>query len=74
MLIQVGTNLHNDVADYRKGTDGDDRLGPPRATARGWLSAEMVERGAWLAFVLAWPSSWLSSWASAWRYSAVGPS
>ncbi len=53
MLIQTGTNLHNDVADFRKGTDGSDRLGPPRATAQGWLSAEAVERGAWLAFGLA---------------------
>ena len=53
MLIQAGTNLHNDVADFRKGADGDDRLGPPRATAQGWLSAEKVERGAWLAFGLA---------------------
>ena len=53
MFIQAGTNLHNDVADFRKGADGDDRLGPPRATAQGWLSAEKVERGAWLAFGLA---------------------
>lgn len=53
MLIQAGTNLHNDVADYRKGTDGADRLGPPRATAEGWLSPGAVERGAWLAFGLA---------------------
>lgn len=53
MLIQVGTNLHNDVADHRRGTDGADRLGPPRATAQGWLAPAAVERGAWLAFGLA---------------------
>jgi len=53
MLIQIGTNLHNDVVDFRKGTDGSDRLGPPRATAQGWLSPEAVAHGAWSAFGLA---------------------
>lgn len=52
MLIQIGTNLHNDVADFRKGIDGTDRLGPPRATAQGWLRAEAVERAAWMVFAL----------------------
>ena len=53
MFIQIGTNLHNDAADFRKGTDGADRVGPPRATAQGWLSPEVVERAAWMAFASA---------------------
>ncbi len=53
MCIQIGTNLHNDAADARKGTDTPDRLGPPRATAQGWLSATSVQRGAMLAFICA---------------------
>lgn len=53
MLIQIGTNLHNDVSDFERGADTPDRLGPPRATAMGWLSAAAVRRGAWGAFVLA---------------------
>jgi len=36
LLIQVGTNLHNDAADYKRGGDGPDRLGAPRATASGF--------------------------------------
>ena len=52
-LIQVGTNLFNDVGDFRRGTDTPDRLGPKRATAEGWLGAGVVEAGAWLAFALA---------------------
>lgn len=53
MLIQVGTNLHNDVADFERGADTPERLGPPRATAMGWLSAGVVRRAAWGAFALA---------------------
>jgi 1,4-dihydroxy-2-naphthoate octaprenyltransferase len=48
--IQIGTNLHNDAADFERGTDGNDRVGPPRATAQGWLSIEQVKTGAHLAF------------------------
>ena len=52
-LIQIGTNLFNDVGDFRRGTDTPDRLGPKRATAEGWLGAGVVEAAAWLAFALA---------------------
>jgi 1,4-dihydroxy-2-naphthoate octaprenyltransferase len=53
LLIQIGTNLHNDVADFERGSDTPDRLGPPRATAMGWLTAAAVRRGAWVALALA---------------------
>ncbi|MEF8711919.1 MAG: 1,4-dihydroxy-2-naphthoate polyprenyltransferase [Candidatus Accumulibacter propinquus] len=53
LLIQIGTNLHNDVADFERGIDTPERLGPPRATAMGWLPAAAVRRGAWIAFALA---------------------
>mgnify|MGYP000867256532 FL=1 len=52
-LIQIGTNLFNDVGDFRRGADTPDRVGPKRATAEGWLSARRVETAAWLAFALA---------------------
>jgi 1,4-dihydroxy-2-naphthoate octaprenyltransferase len=52
-LIQIGTNLFNDVGDFRRGSDTSERLGPKRATAEGWLGAGVVEAGAWLAFALA---------------------
>ena len=53
MLIQIGTNLYNDVGDFERGADTAERLGPPRATAQGWLSARAVRRGAQVVFVLA---------------------
>lgn len=50
MFIQVGTNLHNDAADSERGGDGRDRLGPPRVTAAGLLSARSVKGAASLSF------------------------
>lgn len=52
-LIQIGTNLFNDVGDFLRGTDTPERIGPRRATAEGWLSPRAVQAGAWLCFLLA---------------------
>lgn len=38
MLMQLGTNLHNDYADFVKGADTDKRVGQARATQKGWLT------------------------------------
>ena len=53
LLIQIGTNLFNDYEDYRKGADTDARVGPARATQRGWLQPEDVLRGVWTSLGLA---------------------
>ncbi len=54
ILIQIGTNLHNDVADFKLGADSvSSRLGPPRVTAQGWLSPEQVQKGVVVSFGLA---------------------
>lgn len=53
LLIQIGTNLHNDAADYENGNDRADRVGPLRVTAAGWASPIQVKRGAALVFLLA---------------------
>lgn len=50
VLIQVGTNLLNDVSDHEKGNDGADRVGPLRITAAGWATPAEVKRAAWLTF------------------------
>jgi 1,4-dihydroxy-2-naphthoate octaprenyltransferase len=53
LLIQVGTNLYNDYADFCRGADTAERLGPRRATQQGWLRPKQVLWGACLAFGLA---------------------
>lgn len=46
VLIQIGTNLVNDLEDFRRGADTADRLGPARAVQKGWLSQREVATGA----------------------------
>src|SRR5919107_110020 len=42
LLLQVGANLANDVADFRRGADTPDRLGPLRATQGGLIPPRQV--------------------------------
>lgn len=53
VLIQLGTNYANDLYDHRKGADGQDRLGPTRAVAAGWLSERAMMTGTVVAFAAA---------------------
>jgi len=53
LLIQVGSNLVNDAADFERGADTKERIGFPRATQMGWLSYDEVYRGGLIAFALA---------------------
>jgi 1,4-dihydroxy-2-naphthoate octaprenyltransferase len=53
LLIQIGTNLANDVFDHEKGADTADRLGPTRVTNAGLLSPREVYGGMALTFAVA---------------------
>jgi 1,4-dihydroxy-2-naphthoate octaprenyltransferase len=86
LAIQAGTNLHNDAADFERGTDRPDRVGPLRVTAAGWATPGQVHGAAFAAFGLAfllgiylvamggWPivAIGLASLAAGWAYSG-GP-
>jgi 1,4-dihydroxy-2-naphthoate octaprenyltransferase len=50
LLIQIGTNLVNDVDDFERGADTAARRGPTRVTQSGLLTAREVRRAAWIAF------------------------
>tara|TARA_Y100001968_G_scaffold168505_1_gene154312 strand:- start:364 stop:1188 length:825 start_codon:yes stop_codon:yes gene_type:complete len=50
LLIQVGTNLANDLFDHQKGADTEARIGPQRAVQSGLLSSGQVRSGMALVF------------------------
>ena len=52
ILIQLGTNFSNDLSDFIKGTDTDDRLGPRRAAQSGLLSVDHLKAGVLVTFFL----------------------
>jgi 1,4-dihydroxy-2-naphthoate octaprenyltransferase len=53
LLLQIGSNLANDVFDYEKGADTADRLGPLRAAQAGLLSPRELKSGMVVVFGLA---------------------
>ncbi len=53
VLLQLGTNLDNDVSDFERGTDRGGRLGLPRATAMGLLTPRQVRGASRACFALA---------------------
>jgi 1,4-dihydroxy-2-naphthoate polyprenyltransferase len=53
LCIQVGTNLVNDAADFEKGADTAERLGPRRVTQSGLLRGTHVMIGAGAFFLAA---------------------
>ncbi len=52
-FIQIGTNLVTDAADFERGADTKDRLGPIRVTQTGLLTPRQVKLGAAAAFAIA---------------------
>ncbi|HEY5901614.1 MAG TPA: 1,4-dihydroxy-2-naphthoate polyprenyltransferase [Anaerolineales bacterium] len=71
LLLQIGSNLANDVFDFERGTDTPERLGPTRVTLAGMLTPGQVKMGMvvvfgaaallglYLAFVAGWPVIWI---------------
>jgi len=72
ILIHAGTNLQNDVGDFRRGADLVGRIGPPRATTAGWLPAARVQGVAAICFALAvLPGAYLAA-RGGWPIVAIG--
>ena len=45
LSLQVLSNLANDYGDAVKGTDNENRIGPPRAVQSGLISKENMKKG-----------------------------
>ncbi len=66
-LLQIASNFANDVFDYEKGADNEERLGPTRAVQAGLISARQMKQGlgvviafalligVYLTYVAGWP-------------------
>ena len=72
LLIQIGTNLHNDAADFERGADTTQRLGPRRVSAEGWLQPGHVRRAAHLSFSGAFLAGLYLVWLGGWPIVLLG--
>ncbi len=53
LLLQIGSNVANDVYDFERGADTAERQGPLRVTQARLLTPSQVKRGMWIIFFLA---------------------
>ena len=72
LFIQIGTNLYNDVADFERGADTADRLGPARVVAQGLIPAARVRVAALLSFALALLCGSYLLWLGGWPILIIG--
>jgi 1,4-dihydroxy-2-naphthoate polyprenyltransferase len=72
LLLQVGSNLANDVFDFERGTDTPERLGPVRVTQAGLLLPSQVKTGMIVVFALAAIFGLYLAWLGGWPIIAIG--
>lgn len=72
LMIQIGTNLVNDVVDFYKGADTEARLGPTRVTHTGLLTARQVWGGVAVSFGLAALAGVYLTVAAGWPVIVIG--
>lgn len=72
LFLQIGSNLANDVYDFKKGADTAERVGPTRVTQAGLLSAKQVLGGMWTIFALATLVGVYLVWVGGWPIVAIG--
>ena len=44
-LMQIAANFMNDLSDFSKGSDTEERIGPKRACAQGWITPKAMKKG-----------------------------
>ncbi|GHU76169.1 1,4-dihydroxy-2-naphthoate octaprenyltransferase [Bacteroidia bacterium] len=53
LLAQIASNYANDYFDFKKGADTEERLGPERAVASGWIAPKAMLKGTFITLGLA---------------------
>ncbi len=71
-LIQIATNFANDMFDFEKGADTEDRLGPTRAAQAGLLSVAQLRRGIIVSFAIALGTGLYLTWIAGPAVLAIG--
>ncbi|MCW5899064.1 MAG: 1,4-dihydroxy-2-naphthoate octaprenyltransferase [Flavobacteriales bacterium] len=56
VLLQILSNLSNDLGDHQHGTDNPDRVGPQRAVQSGAITPATMKRAMWTCGLLAFAS------------------
>lgn len=72
LLLQIGSNLANDVFDFERGTDTPERLGPVRVTQAGLLKPSQVKLGMAIVFALAALFGLYLTWLGGWPIIIIG--
>lgn len=74
LLLQIASNFANDLFDFRKGADTEDRIGPTRAVASGLLSQRQMAVGLVLVELAALAVGVYLSLQSSWAILGIGVS
>ena len=72
LLLQIGSNLANDVFDFERGTDTPERLGPVRVSQAGLLKPAQVKYGMIVVFTLAAVLGLYLAWLGGWPILVIG--
>lgn len=72
LLAQIASNFANDYFDFKKGADKEDRLGPERAVAQGWITPVAMLKGTLITLVLACLCGSLLLFYAGWELIPVG--
>lgn len=72
LLLQIGSNLANDVFDFERGTDTPERSGPIRVTQAGLLTPAQIKRGLIIVFSLAALFGAYLAWRGGWLIILIG--
>lgn len=72
LLLQIGSNLANDVFDFERGTDTAERMGPTRVTQAGLLTPSQVKYGMAVVFGLAGLLGIYLAWIGGWVIIVMG--